>query len=245
MLEEFGGATAILTVMPNKVPAWVQLHLIPSLYRTETILKTLDRRIGEEIMVEMRVVPTESVDFFRVCVNLAADRPLVRFVTLTPEGRDNVMIQIKYEKMPRLCAHCVLMGHTHLECGTGEHTEDELQFGAWMVADEETWRPGTPKFRSAPFNVGTRADQNGRAPRGRGGRAGRGGRPPGGVWKRKPRSDDAKKKLVLPEGEQQPKVPPPPPVYVPPRDRKKARANPSASPSKKKAVSLEEGRQVQ
>jgi len=27
------------------------------------------------------------------------------------------------------------MGHSHLECGSGEHADDELQFRNWMVAD--------------------------------------------------------------------------------------------------------------
>jgi hypothetical protein len=74
-------------------------------------------------MVEMRAVPMEGGVFFRVCVNLASDRPLVRFVTLNPKWCDSVMIQVKYEKMPRFCAHCGLMGHTHLECGMREYTE--------------------------------------------------------------------------------------------------------------------------
>ncbi|TVT97494.1 hypothetical protein EJB05_57259, partial [Eragrostis curvula] len=291
MVEEFDGATAVPTVMPNKVPAWVQLHLIPPLYRTEGILKMIAGRIGEEIMIEMRAIPTEEGDFFRVRVNLPADRPLVRFVKLTPEGRDTVVIQIKYEKLPRFCFHCGLMGHNHLECGTGEYTEDDLQFGGWMVADEETWRRGTPRFRGAPASEGPRTDQSERgAARGRGGR-GRGGRPQaGGMWRRKPRSDDntmsrkrhsqeagldeaaeevadtassplkpvdeearkedtptAKKKLVLSEGEGELNVtgvPPPPPQYISPRERKKAKASTTASPSKKKAGSVEEVRQA-
>jgi hypothetical protein len=73
----------------------------------------------------------------------------VRFVTLTLERRANIIIQVKYEKLPIFCAHYGLMGHGHLECGSGEYTEDELQFGAWMVADEETWHPGTLRFRSS------------------------------------------------------------------------------------------------
>jgi hypothetical protein len=31
----------------------------------------------------------------------------------------------------------VTMGHTHVECGTGEFSEEELEFGGWMVADGE------------------------------------------------------------------------------------------------------------
>jgi hypothetical protein len=43
-------------------------------------------------------------------------------------------MQVLFEKMPKFCDHCVLMGHTVLECGTGEFSEEQLQFGDWMLA---------------------------------------------------------------------------------------------------------------
>jgi hypothetical protein len=61
------------------------------------------------------------------------------------------------------------MGHTILECGTGEFQDSQLQFGAWMVAEERFWRPGTPGVRArfpARFEGGGR---------GRGFDSGRGG----------------------------------------------------------------------
>ncbi|OEL13346.1 hypothetical protein BAE44_0025635, partial [Dichanthelium oligosanthes] len=39
------------------------------------------------------------------------------------------------------------MGHVHLDCGTGEHADEDLQFRDWMIADGETWRTGTPRMR--------------------------------------------------------------------------------------------------
>lgn len=123
MLEEFDGSTAVPTVVPCKVPAWIQIHRIPHLYRTESILKQLAGKVGEEVAVEMKAVSTISGDFFRVRVNLFAQKPLVRFVTLSPEGRDPVLLQVKFEKIPRFCAHCGMMGHVHLECGTGEYSK--------------------------------------------------------------------------------------------------------------------------
>jgi hypothetical protein len=35
----------------------------------------------------------------------------------------------------------------YLECGEGVYEEDELQFGNWMIADEQFWRAGTPGVR--------------------------------------------------------------------------------------------------
>lgn len=188
MLEEFDGSTAVPRVVPQKVPAWVQIHKVPLRYKTEAILKLITGRIGEEVIVEMRAVSTSEGDFFRVRVNLEAATPLVRFVTLTPEGRDELMILILYEKLPRFCAHCGLMGHTYMECGTGEYAEEDLQYGDWMVANEETWRPGTPKVRAHPMvREQPREDCAGRATvHGRGG--GHTGKETAqkGVWRKVP-----------------------------------------------------------
>ena len=58
-----------------------------------------------------------------------ATRPLVRFVTLTPKGENKIVLQVKYEKLPPLCAHCGLMIHVHLECGAAEYLEMDLSLG--------------------------------------------------------------------------------------------------------------------
>lgn len=167
--------------------AWVQLHRVPPLYRTETILKMLAGKIGDY------TIPTVKGDFFRVHVNLESNKPLVHFVMLTPEGIDNVMIQVKFEKVPCFYAHCGHMGHTYLECGTGEYTEDDLQFGEWMLAEENNWRPGTPRVRATPRGHLARSDWSDQsASRGQGrGRTGRGdGRTTSDMWRRKPRTEE-------------------------------------------------------
>ncbi|TVU34786.1 hypothetical protein EJB05_16638, partial [Eragrostis curvula] len=153
MLEPFDGSTTVPKTIPSKVPAWIQIHKIPHLYRTESIVKQLAARVGEEVMVEMRAVASNEGDFHRAKVLLTASDPLARFVTLVPEGRDAIFLQVKYEKMPRHCAHCGLMGHIHLECGAGEYSEEELQYGEWMLADEHTWRLGTARVRASQSSV--------------------------------------------------------------------------------------------
>lgn len=106
MLEEFDGLTTMPKVMPHKVPAWIQLHKVPLLYRSESILKQLAGRVGGPITAEMRAAVSNRGDFFRARVELEAGRPLVRFVTLTPEGCERLLIPLKYEKIARFCAHC-------------------------------------------------------------------------------------------------------------------------------------------
>jgi len=79
--------------------------------------------------VEMAVVSTNMGDFHRVRVLMDASKPLIRFVTLAPEGCRDLLVQILYEKMPRFCAFCGRRSHVHLECGTGEFAKEDLQYG--------------------------------------------------------------------------------------------------------------------
>lgn len=46
MCSEFDGATTTPTVVPHEVIAWAQIHKIPHLYRTESILKQFGSKIG-------------------------------------------------------------------------------------------------------------------------------------------------------------------------------------------------------
>jgi hypothetical protein len=151
MVEPFDGATSIPSVIPKGVQAWVQIHKIPILFRNKEVLNLLAQRVGEIIAVEMSAVQTSGGVFHRVRVMLDSTKPLTRFVPLAMEGSERIFLQIKYEKVPKHCEFCGYMGHTYLECGSGEHEEADLQFGPWMLADETTWKPGTPGARPGFF----------------------------------------------------------------------------------------------
>jgi hypothetical protein len=95
-------------------------------------------------------------NFVRVRVKLDVRKPLAHFVTVSREAQREFN-QLKYEKMPKFCGACGLVGHTHLECGSGEYEEDMLKWGDFLKADWSTWKGQA--FGAA-----------------RGGRLGRGGR---------------------------------------------------------------------
>ncbi|KAF8692175.1 hypothetical protein HU200_039777 [Digitaria exilis] len=73
-----------------------------------------------------------------------------------PEGKEPMRLQVQYEKSPRFCSYCGCMGHD-LECGSGEHAQEDLHYGAWMVADMDTWKAGTPRVRPAQSEEPTKA----------------------------------------------------------------------------------------
>jgi hypothetical protein len=138
MVEKFDGSMMTPSVIMKKVQTWIQIHKIPPLYQTEAILRQLASRVGEVVKVEMQVVSFGSGEFHRVRVNLDSEKPLMRVVSLSPEGCGNIFMQVLFEKVPKFCDHCGLMGHSLLECGTVEFVEDQLQFGDWMLAPMST-----------------------------------------------------------------------------------------------------------
>jgi hypothetical protein len=97
-------------------------------------------------MVEKKVGHIEEIqydvqgagNFVRVKVKLDVRKVLERFVSMIREGKREVFL-LKYEKMPRFCAACGFIGHSHLECGTGEHDEANLKWGDYFKADWDTW----------------------------------------------------------------------------------------------------------
>jgi hypothetical protein len=62
----------------------------------------------------------------RVKVRIDVRKPLARFVYMIRDGAREVY-PIKVEKMSRFFGACGYVGHTHLECGTGEFDEEKLK----------------------------------------------------------------------------------------------------------------------
>lgn len=56
MLKEYDGSISIPSVPPSRVQAWIQLHKVPPPYRTERILKQLACKVGDVLMVDMKLV---------------------------------------------------------------------------------------------------------------------------------------------------------------------------------------------
>jgi hypothetical protein len=121
----------------NFLAVWVQVHKIPDGYRGENLVKNLiERKVGSEAVLDK--TPHGLGDFIRVRVKLDLRKPLARFVTISRAGQRE-FFKIQFEKIPRFCGACGLIGHSHLECGSGEHDEDKLKWGDYLKADWDTW----------------------------------------------------------------------------------------------------------
>ena len=124
--------------------------------------------MGKVIEVETSVQGVGN--FVRIRVKLDVRKVLARIVTLLRGGKREIYHK-KYEKIPRFCGACGFLGHSHLECGTGEHDESKLKWGSWLKADWETWKGRNPGGFGGGFSAGRGRDPSGgrsRMPAGRG-----------------------------------------------------------------------------
>jgi hypothetical protein len=161
-IEEYDGLSPTETIDLNHLAVWVQIHKLPDGYRGASLVKNLaERKIGSNAEVDM--VPHGLGDFIRVKVKLDLRKPLARFVTISRAGQRE-FFKIQFEKVPKFCGACGMVGHSHLECGTGEHDESKLKWGDFLKADRETWYG---RFANAGNRGGSRSGRGGPS-RGRG-----------------------------------------------------------------------------
>ena len=69
--------------------------------------------------------------YLRARVFVKPDTPLVRFVPLTLKESKNYPVE--YEKLPKFCYFCGLIGHEVTECGDGIHSPDKCEWGDWLL----------------------------------------------------------------------------------------------------------------
>jgi hypothetical protein len=57
----------------------------------------------------------------RIRVKLDLDKPLTRVVYVLVGNGNREAFRVKYEKLPKFCAVCGLLGHIESECADGMH----------------------------------------------------------------------------------------------------------------------------
>jgi hypothetical protein len=138
IIEKYDGLTDIDVVDLNFIAVWIQIHKLPVGYTKVPLITNLTKKkIGKVVMVEKDI--SGVCNFVTVRVKIDVRKPLGRFVSLSRAGKREIY-QVKYEKMPKFCGVCGMLGHSHLECGTGEHDVDKMEWGDWLKADWDTWR---------------------------------------------------------------------------------------------------------
>ncbi|KAM0905176.1 hypothetical protein ACQ4PT_017548 [Festuca glaucescens] len=138
VMVPYDGVSRPTDVALDQVAVWAQIHSIPELYRKDSIVDQLARRVGKVKSVEKNHQRFFEGDYVRVRATINVNEPLIRFVPLNLGGAERMLLHVKYEKIGYFCAVCGVMGHDMEECGDGVHSPDKEQWGKWLYAKRRT-----------------------------------------------------------------------------------------------------------
>ncbi|XP_066397871.1 uncharacterized protein [Miscanthus floridulus] len=127
LLEEYDGITKPSKIKFKNMTAWVRIYDLPTGFRTKNIGRQLGNKIGEFLKVDLDEEINGWRDFLRIKVKLDVEKSLTRivYISLGPGKRED--FRVKYEKLPKFCAVCGIMGHSDTECGDGVHDKKTFQ----------------------------------------------------------------------------------------------------------------------
>ncbi|KAK8684373.1 hypothetical protein V6N13_040403 [Hibiscus sabdariffa] len=114
---------------------WVRVYQLPLRAMNGSMGLQLGATIGKAIGVDHRVEGGNFGEFLRIKVSIDITKPLRRCILLgNGQGRKPSPCPLKYERLPRFCYHCGLLGHDLAACSTKPPDLDvrKLQYGSWL-----------------------------------------------------------------------------------------------------------------
>ncbi|KAL4386622.1 hypothetical protein GQ457_09G020910 [Hibiscus cannabinus] len=114
---------------------WVRVYQLPLRAMNGAMGLQLGGIIGTTIGVDHRVEGGNLGEFLRIRVSIDITKPLHRSVMLgNGQGQKSSPCPLKYERLPRFCYFCGLLGHDLASCSTKPTVLDirKLQYGSWL-----------------------------------------------------------------------------------------------------------------
>ncbi|KAK9178425.1 hypothetical protein WN943_027615 [Citrus x changshan-huyou] len=114
---------------------WVQIHGMPIKCMVKGTIEKLGEKIGRVEEVETDEEGECIGPFAQVRISVDITKPLRRILILKQEGDEDIVMLIKYERLPDFCFCCGLIGHQFRECIQYKGQPNEkLIYGGWMKA---------------------------------------------------------------------------------------------------------------
>ncbi|KAL4342462.1 hypothetical protein GQ457_08G033240 [Hibiscus cannabinus] len=113
----------------------VRVYQLPLRAMNGSMGLQLGGTIGRAIGVDHRVEGGNLGEFLRIRVSIDITKPLRRCILLgNGQGKKPSPCPLKYERLPRFCYHCGLLGHDLAACLAKPPDLDirKLQYGSWL-----------------------------------------------------------------------------------------------------------------
>ncbi|KAL4367690.1 hypothetical protein GQ457_05G022820 [Hibiscus cannabinus] len=117
----------------------VRILRVPIGLMTESLGRSLGARIGMVVGTDTRVIDGNMGEFLRVRISLDVTKPLRRCVALGRCGTKPKLCPLEYEKLPKFCHGCGIVGHLVVDCPTHDYSPTaKYQYGDWLRANIKT-----------------------------------------------------------------------------------------------------------
>ncbi|KAL9462516.1 hypothetical protein AB3S75_000507 [Citrus x aurantiifolia] len=114
---------------------WVQIHGMPIKCMAKGTIEKLGEKIGRVEEVETDEEGECIGPFARVRISVDITKPLKRILILKQEVEEDIVMLIKYERLPDFCFCCGLIGHQFRECIQYKgQPKKKLSYGGWTKA---------------------------------------------------------------------------------------------------------------
>ncbi|XP_026445021.1 uncharacterized protein LOC113345458 [Papaver somniferum] len=146
---------ALERCVPNKLPHeytfdkmefWAQLHGLPVNYLDIKFIQILVAYAGSHITISIQ----ESRNwrkFSRACLPIDIKHPLRDSISFPLSNGQEITAEIRYERLPRLCLFCGLLGHLMKICLKVHQLKDKVRQDFPPELHQQAYDLITPKYQ--------------------------------------------------------------------------------------------------
>ncbi|KAK2993812.1 hypothetical protein RJ640_027690 [Escallonia rubra] len=133
-------------IQPSKIdlhwcPFWIHVINLPFNRMDRDTGELISKKVGRFLRVDLNEYETGWGKSLRIRTLIDTRKPLMRGVLVNGNGTDQLLVGIKYERLPNFCFHCGCLGHTENDCDARYHQNQERQkkfsYEVWLKAEPE------------------------------------------------------------------------------------------------------------
>ncbi|KAL3635328.1 hypothetical protein CASFOL_019875 [Castilleja foliolosa] len=114
---------------------WIQAYGIPVAYTSTNTATVIGDIIGKFIKADLNSANQRWKRSLRIQIKLDIRKPLQTFITLACSGRNEIQVEIRYERLTDVCYNCGLLGHKLTKCTSKEGSQTPKFLGPWMKSE--------------------------------------------------------------------------------------------------------------
>ncbi|XP_012843185.1 PREDICTED: uncharacterized protein LOC105963339 [Erythranthe guttata] len=154
ILQHWPPDKALMEVDMDLATFWIHVSNLPVYFINMSNALLIGNKIGTFIKADLHSTAQKWKKAFRIQVQIDTTQPLIDHILLPCQGRNDLHVEIRYERLADFCFSCGLLGHKIQVCKVMKVSTDMvnplLRFGPWLKS-ENTLVPN-PRMTKNPKN---------------------------------------------------------------------------------------------